>query len=270
MNRYKSKAWQELFLPRLSKREIGELEKENGLIVLPIGAVEQHGPHLPVYTDTLIAEGILAASFNQLAIENNVWMLPPLAYGKSTEHLGHPGTITLSATTLQQVIIDIGKSVQVSGFRRIVLFNTHGGNIDLLNMIARELRIETGMMVFRMNAMDFKSQLTELFSEKELTDGIHGGDVETSLVLALEKDWVDMDYAPTEFYNSDVLDIKGGPFAAWVIDDLSETGISGDAKAATVEKGEEILIKLSKKIAETLTELSCFEMEQFQKKTVVK
>ncbi|GAE27861.1 creatinine amidohydrolase [Halalkalibacter wakoensis JCM 9140] len=270
MNRYKSKAWQECFLPRLSKKEIAELDKEKGVLVLPVGAVEQHGPHLPVYTDTLIAEGLLSAAFQLLSQEYQVWMLPPLSYGKSTEHLGHPGTMTLSATTLQQVILDIGKSAKASGFRRIVLFNTHGGNIDLLNMVARELRIETGLMVFRMNAMDFRSELTSMFSEKELTYGIHGGDVETSLVLAIEEGWVDMELAPTEFYHQELLDIKGGPFAAWVIDDLSESGISGNAKAATKEKGEEVISRLSKKIAETLAAMSEFEMESFQQKPTVK
>lgn len=261
-SKHVSKAWQELFLPRLSTKEVKELNKEKGLIVLPIGAVEQHGPHLPVYTDTLIAEGLLAASFDQLSTDDHIWMLPPLPYGKSTEHHGHPGTITLSAHTLQQVILDIGKSVSASGFRRMVLFNTHGGNNDLLNMISRELRIETGLMVFRMNAMDFKVELDSMFSEEELTYGIHGGDVETSLILALEEKWVNMANAPNEFYHyQNRLDVKGGPYVAWVMDDISDSGISGNAQVATVEKGEETITRLSQKIAETLKVMSEFEMK---------
>jgi creatinine amidohydrolase/Fe(II)-dependent formamide hydrolase-like protein len=263
------KAWQECFLPRLSTKEVTELEKENAVVVLPIGAVEQHGPHLPVYTDTLIADGLLSAAFHHLSLQDNIWMLPPLPYGKSTEHLGHPGTITLSASTLQQVILDIGKSVSASGFRRIVLFNTHGGNNDLLNMISRELRIETGLMVFRMNGMDHKSEIASLFSEEELTYGIHGGDVETSLILALEEEWVNMTEAPHEFYQfENGLDIKGGPYVAWVIDDLSDSGISGNAKLATKEKGEEILLRLGQKIAEALKLISDFEMETLKSSVV--
>ncbi|GAE33133.1 creatininase family protein [Halalkalibacter akibai] len=265
-SRFESKAWQELFLPRLSTKQVTELPKDKGVVVLPIGAIEQHGPHLPVYTDTLIAEGLLTTAFEQLSQEDQVWMLPPLPYGKSTEHVNHPGTFTLSSQTLQQVILDIGSSVKASGFRRIVLFNTHGGNNDLLNMIARELRIETELMVFRMNGMDFKAEIASLFSPEELSYGIHGGDVETSLILAIEENWVEMALAPKEFYDYEhALDIKGGPYVAWVMDDLSNSGISGNATEATKEKGIEILLRLGSKIASTLQVISSFEMRDLKK-----
>ncbi|WP_046174207.1 creatininase family protein [Domibacillus indicus] len=265
MNRHHQKAWREFFLPRLATTDIQKLEKEKGAVILPIGAVEQHGPHLPVYTDTLIAEGLLTHSFDYMKPEDNVWLLPPLPYGKSNEHSGKPGVITLSANTLQQVVLDIGRSVKESGFRRLILFNTHGGNLDLLNMMAREIRIETGLMVFRMNAMDFKEELGDLYSKEELQYGIHGGDVETSLILAIEEKWVKMEQAPVEYYNADqAVDIKGGPYAAWLIDDLSASGISGEAANATVEKGAETVERLGKKIARTLQEISSFEMESFR------
>ncbi|ARK32021.1 creatininase family protein [Halalkalibacter krulwichiae] len=264
--RQNSKAWQEFFLPRLSSKEVQHLDKEKGVVVLPVGAVEQHGPHLPVYTDTLIAEGLLASAFNLLSEQDHVWMLPPLPYGKSTEHLGHPGTITLSTETLRQVIMDVGRSVKTSGFRRIVLFNTHGGNVDLLNMVARDLRIETELMVFRMNAMDHKQELAQLFSEEELTFGIHGGEVETSLILSLEEEWVNMDQAPNEFFDYEAhVGIKGGPYVAWIINDLSDSGIAGNAQQATKEKGEEVLKRLSVAAAHTLQVISTFEMDQFKK-----
>ncbi|MFC0469884.1 creatininase family protein [Halalkalibacter kiskunsagensis] len=268
MTRSDQEAWHEYFLPRLSTKQINELDKETGLVVLPIGAVEQHGPHLPVYTDTLIASGLLGATCNHLTAEQNIWMLPPLPYGKSTEHLGHPGTMTLSATSLQQVVLDIGRSVSTSGFRRLVLFNTHGGNNDLLNMMARELRIETGLMVFRMNGMDHKSELAHLYTDEELAYGIHGGDVETSIILALEEKWVHMEEAPNEFYDHETIDVKGSPYVAWIADDISDSGISGNAQVATKEKGEETIDLLSEKIARQLEMMSTFEMNRLKKKVV--
>ncbi|GAF65604.1 hypothetical protein BTS2_2502 [Bacillus sp. TS-2] len=259
------KAWQECFLPRFSTKEIESIEKEKGVVILPIGAIEQHGPHLPVYTDTLIAEGLLEATFSHLKKEDSIWLLPPLPYGKSTEHLGHPGTFSLSATTLQQVIIDLAKSVQLSGFKRLLLYNTHGGNWDLISMIAREVRIETGLMVFKMSGMDYKETLKDLYSEHELTFGIHGGDVETSVVLALEEDWVDMNRAPSYAYqrfeeDSITIDIKGGPSVAWISDDISSCGTSGDASLANKDKGLETINRLSKKTAQAFIKISTFEM----------
>ena len=270
MRKQPNKAWQDYFLPRLATTDIQALDKEKGVVVLPIGAVEQHGPHLPVYTDTLIAEGMVTSIFEHFTPEDNIWLLPPVPYGKSNEHFGKPGVMTLSAQTLQQVILDIGKSVKASGFRRLVLFNTHGGNIDVLNMMAREIRIETGLMVFRMNAMDFKAELEDLYSTEELQYGIHGGDVETSMILAIEEGWVQMDKAPVEYYSyNQPVDIKGGPYAAWLIDDLSASGISGEAALATKEKGSETIDRLGRKMAGTLQEISSFEMDSFRSKPVL-
>ncbi|WP_050180088.1 creatininase family protein [Domibacillus robiginosus] len=269
MSRQQQKAWQEFFLPRLTTKEIKEMNKEKGAVVLPVGAIEQHGPHLPVYTDTLIAEGMVTSVFEHFTQDDSIWLLPPIPYGKSNEHFGKPGVMTLSASTLQQVVLDIGRSIKASDFRRLVLFNTHGGNLDLLNMMAREIRIETGLMVFRMNVMDFKATLSDLYSKEELQYGIHGGDVETSIILALEEEWVHMEQAPVEFYHyKQAVDIKGGPYAAWLIDDLSVSGISGEAAYATKEKGMETIERLGMQMADTLRQISTFEMKAFRKNSV--
>lgn len=265
MNRYEGKAGQDFFLPRLSTKEIKDLDKERGLVVLPVGAIEQHGAHLPVYTDTLIAEGLLSEIFEHLSEEHQVWLLPIIPYGKSNEHLGHPGVMSVSAAALQQVILDIGRSVKASGFRRMVIFNSHGGNSDLLNMMAREVRIETGLMVFRLNGMDFMSEIKYLFTDQELISGIHGGDVETSIVLALEEQWVNMSLATNELFNKiPDIGLKGGPYAAWTIDDISSSGILGCATDATAEKGMQALKLLGSKMAKVLIEMSEFEMERFK------
>ena len=259
--RYSGHAFEKRFLPRLTSKEIKELDKENALVILPIGAVEQHGPHLPVYTDTLIGEGLLVEALN-LIPDEDVWILPSLPYGKSTEHLGMSGTITLSADTLQAVIRDIAKSIRESGFKKLLLFNTHGGNHDLLNMMAREVRIETGMNVFRLNP-DY-SVIHSLISDKEQKYGIHGGEVETSMVLALKEAWVDMELSPTEFVHlpedTQHLYLKGNSYFAWVMKDISETGIAGDAASATIEKGEQILQLVSESFAGAIKEMIRFDL----------
>ncbi|MFD2654856.1 creatininase family protein [Gracilibacillus thailandensis] len=267
-DRYHGEAFEKRFLARLSTEEVKQLPKDDALIVLPIGAVEQHGPHMPIYTDTLIAEGVLMEAFEHFAEVDNIWLLPPLPYGKSTEHIGMAGTITLSAATLQSVVMDIAKSVSDSGFKRLVLFNSHGGNHDLLNMISREVRIETGMMVFRLNSSD-GNLLTDLIPEKERVFGIHGGDVETSMVLDIKGNWVNMEQSPVDFVSlpEDIqyLYLKGSCYFAWVINDISATGMAGDATRATVEKGKEINQRAGKYIAEALKEMSRFNIDELQK-----
>lgn len=269
-DRYKGVAFEKRFLPRLSTIEVKELSKDDALIILPIGAVEQHGPHLPVYTDTLIGEGLLNQAFDLLDEDENIWLLPPLPYGKSTEHLGMPGTMTLSASTLQAVVMDIAKSVYASGFKRLLLFNTHGGNHDLLNMVSRDIRIETGMMVFRLNP---SSQKTNSFiTEKEQKFGIHGGDVETSMVLDFKHNWVQVDKCLTEFVNlpegTKHLYLKGTSYFAWVINDISNSGIAGDATQATVEKGVEINRCVAESLAEALKEMRRFEIATIKNQMV--
>ncbi|MBD2868660.1 creatininase family protein [Paenibacillus arenilitoris] len=265
MNRYTGKAWDEHFLPRLSRKQIAELDKENALVVLPVAAIEQHGPHLPTYTDTLINETMLTCAFEALPEGAPVWLIPPLAYGKSTEHLGIPGTLTLSATTLMAVLLDIAKSLRASGFRKLAFYNTHGGNIDLLNMMAREIRIETGLAVFQ---VQFDKEADPEVVRREPLIDIHGGDVETSLILASREHWVDMSEAPDEIPNlpaSPTLQFKNKAFA-WVMDDLSESGICGNAKLASVALGRHLYERGGKAMAAALMELVSFDMAGLRKK----
>lgn len=267
--RYTGVAFNERFLPRLSTEEVKRLPKENALVVLPVGAVEQHGPHLPIFTDTLIAEGILEETFQHLK-EENIWLLPALAYGKSTEHLGMAGTMTLSSNALQMACMDLAKSVKSSGFPRLVLFSTHGGNNDLLNMISREIRIETGLTVFRLNSSDAKVT-ADLISEKEGKFGIHGGEVETSMVLDFMPEWVNTAKSPVDFVNiadDSLIYLKGGCYAAWVASDISTTGMAGDATKATSEKGRIINSRTARFLAAALKEMSAFKMENFKKQPI--
>src|SRR5690606_19187439 len=136
--RYEGKAWNERFLPRMTFQQVEQLAKEDAVVILPIGSVEQLGPHMPLMTDALIGEALLTQAFEMLPQEAPLWLLPPIAYGKSNEHIGFAGTISLSAATLEAVLKDIAQSVKNSGFRKLLLFNTHGGNVDLMNVVIRD------------------------------------------------------------------------------------------------------------------------------------
>ncbi|WP_252315226.1 creatininase family protein [Sinobaca sp. H24] len=266
-NRYSQQAYETFFLPRLSTKEVENIPKDKALLVLHIGAVEQHGEHLPTFTDTLIGEGLLTQAFEKFNKEHNIWLLPSIPYGKSTEHIGNPGTFSLSATTLQHIVMDIGKSAARSGFRRLLILNTHGGNNDLLNMMARDVRTETGLMVFRLNPQSEKTK--EWITSQEADYGIHGGDVETSMVLAFKENWVDMDKAKKEFLQDlnekTSLNLKGNRYFAWKMDDISKTGIAGDATKATKEKGIKINTAVSEELADTMLEMADFEIDLLTK-----
>lgn len=263
--RYEGSAWEERFLPRLTRKQVSELPKENALVILSIGAVEQHGDHMPVMTDALIGEATLSRAMEKLPSDEQVWVIPPISYGKSNEHIGIPGTISLSASTLAGLVTDIAKSLQASGFRRLLLFNTHGGNMDLLNVISREIRISTGMMVFYLSPASLNTA-SDLISPEELEFGIHGGDYETSIVMHLKPDWVQEDYRVREMPRMerfDYLTLESKIRFAWKMNDISKSGILGDATAATAEKGRLIQERVTDILAEAFAELSRFEIDEF-------
>lgn len=263
--RYQGAAFDRRFLPRLTTREIAAIPKEEALVVLPIGAVEQHGPHMPVFTDTLIGEAMMGEAFACLPEDAQIWLLPSVCYGKSTEHANHPGTLTLSARTLMAVLEDLAASLARSGFRKLLLFNTHGGNADLLGMMAREIRIATGLAVYRLEpgAVGYSEAFTD---DEEKACGIHAGDVETSLVMAICPDWVHPELAPREmprFPGSRSFSFRAKSFA-WVMDDISRSGIAGDATKAAAAKGEAMLKRAGPLLAEALLEIAAFDMESLK------
>ncbi|MEM7800919.1 MAG: creatininase family protein, partial [Chloroflexota bacterium] len=232
------------YLAHMTSPEVTALDKREGVVVLPIGAVEQHGPHLPLLTDTLIATGALDATLARLPEEVAVWALPPLAYGKSNEHINFAGTVTLSAETLMAVLHDIAASLARAGFRRLAFLNGHGGNVALLNTVARDIRVATGLMVFCIHGIQYGKPAFEM-SKREWTYGLHAGETETSLILALAPEMVKMDLAPTaypDFPETETdLFFVGSASIAWLADDWSATGVFGDATLGTEEKGQMLL-----------------------------
>ena len=216
--------------------EFGAVDAMSGIAILPLAAIEQHGPHLPVGTDTIIAKGMLAQLRRDCPEDLDIRILPVQAVGKSNEHLFAKGTLTLSAEAALAAWLDIGLSVARAGYRKIVLVNSHGGNTDLMSILARELRVRAGMLAVKCSWGSF-GYPSGMYSDFELRDGLHGGDVETSLVLAFAPDGVDMTKAARFEMRQSPIPPVGAVSYGWVASDLNKNGVLGDAHLATAEKG---------------------------------
>lgn len=255
--RYEGKAWNERFLPRMTFQQVEQLAKEDAVVILPIGSVEQLGPHMPLMTDALIGEALLTQAFEMLPQEAPLWLLPPIAYGKSNEHIGFAGTISLSAATLEAVLKDIAQSIKNSGFHKLLLFNTHGGNVDLMNVVIRDIRLETGLNVFYLAPHTLDS-FKDLFTELELEYGLHGGDSVTSLMKSIKPDWVKEQWELCEYPNMSpykFVTIENKIRFAWIMSDISTSGISGNATAGTAEKGFIMRDRMCNLLVEALLEM---------------
>ncbi len=205
---------------------------------MPLGAIEQHGPHLPVGTDTFIAEGMLAQFRKDCPDDLDVRILPVQSVGKSNEHLWAQGTVTLTAATALQAWTEIGLSVARAGLKKIVIVNSHGGNLDLISILSRELRVQAGMRAIKCQWSGFGTP-DGMYSDHEKAFGIHGGDVETSLMLAFKPDTVDMSQAGNFSSSAETTQLQPiGPTSyGWIASDLSDHGVVGNARAGTAQKG---------------------------------
>ena len=214
------------------------IDPDRTIAILPTAAIEQHGPHLPVGTDTLIAQGMLAELRNQAPSDMDLRLLPIQAVGKSNEHLWAAGTITLDASTALAAWTRIGLSVARAGIRKIVIVNSHGGNLDLVSILSRELRVEAGMLAVKCQWGAFGVP-DGLYSSQERSFGIHGGDLETSLMLAFQPQTVDMEAAQDFRSTAEETEISpiGSISYGWIAADLNPHGTVGEAHLATAEKG---------------------------------
>lgn len=223
--------------------EYREIDPEQVIAVLPVAAVEQHGPHLPVLTDTAIMQGMLETVIPLLPAHLDVRILPIQSVGKSNEHLHAPGTLTLPPHVLIEAWSELGASVARAGVRKIVIVNSHGGNEEIMGIVARELRVRHRMLAVKTSWQRF-GRPDGMYPPLEDRHGIHGGDVETSLMLHFRPDLVDMTKA--ENFASNVgraeetfaLMRQTGTHAfAWIASDLNRHGTVGNAAIATAEKG---------------------------------
>ena len=229
--------WQEMSWPEFRRLP------EATVAVVPVGAIEQHGPHLPVFVDSCINAELLARALAAAPDDLPVTALPMQSVGKSEEHVAYPGTLLLSADTLTRVLVELGESVARAGVRRLLLLNSHGGQPQVLDIVARTLRRTHAMFV--VNASWMRLGLPDgLFSAAERRHGIHGGAIETALMLHLRPDLVRMELArnfrPTSVameQRCEILEAEGGIGFGWLTQDLHPAGACGDASAATAEHG---------------------------------
>ena len=218
--------------------EFAEMDPATTIAILPTCAIEQHGPHLPTGTDTMIAEGMLAELRRTCPDDLNILILPVQAVGKSNEHVHAKGTLTLTAATALAAWTEIGLSVARAGIRKLVIVNSHGGNLDLVSILSRELRVRAGMLAVKCQWSGM-GKPEGMFSDRETRFGIHAGDYETSLMLAFRPETVDMSQAKDFRSTAEDAPISPiGPISyGWVSSDLNPAGAVGEAHLATAEKG---------------------------------
>ena len=248
-------AWESLSAPQFRGLD-GQV-----VAVLPLGATEQHGPHLAVSVDSDLVEAVLART--EVA-DVTALVLPTLKITKSGEHDRHPGTLSLSGDTLTAVLRDIAASVKHAGIDHLCLFNGHGGNTALLEAAVRDMRITQQMVAVHCSWFGF-AEYDGLFDPKDLAIDLHGGDSETSPMLAAAPDKVDMglarDFRPAmRDWGTRWIGLTGeAARPGWIIDDLHADGACGNAAAATVGKGEALLNSAARNFGHFLSEFARFD-----------
>jgi len=256
------------FWSDLTTADFASLDTARAIAVLPVAATEQHGPHLPLSVDTDIVNGVVQASLPHIPAPLPVLFLPTQGVGFSPEHTRFPGTLTLKADTLMRIWTELGECVAASGVKKLVLFNAHGGQVGALDLVARDLRARLGLLVyslswFNLPLIDDQGQdLSNLFSSEEHRFGIHAGEIETSLMLALRPEQVRM--AQAEYFRSSSQErapnfpILGNGKTAklgWQMQDYNANGAVGNARAASADKGRAVVEAAGRSLARMLSEI---------------
>ena len=228
----------------LSWPEIKNISKDKrSTIVWPFGAVEQHGPHLPLATDSIFVDEIIREVLKLIPSDKPIKKLPTQYLGFSPEHKGFDGTISLSSKLITLMIKEVGVQLADMGFKRLILINSHGGQISLLNTAARELRsIAPNLSVFPCFLWKGVDGLGDLLTKKEIENGLHASLAETSLMMALKSELVG-DERPCDGIESQIPEgwsLEGNAPMAWLTEDLSKSGVIGDSKGSNVELGKSL------------------------------
>jgi len=256
------------FWADLSTVDIAQLDRARTIAVLPVAATEQHGPHLPLSVDTDLVNGVVQASLAHLPADLLAFFLPTQPVGYSPEHARFAGTLTLKPETIVRLWTDIAESVAASGVHKLVLFNSHGGQVSVMDLVARDLRARLNMLVYSVSWFNLPlldeagRDVNALFSADEHRFGVHAGEIETSMMLAMRSDCVQMNRAQ-DFHSSardraaafPILGNGRSAKLAWQMQDYNLQGAAGDATGATAEKGQVLVQAAGRALARLLMEI---------------
>ncbi|MEO9901814.1 creatininase family protein [Nisaea sp.] len=246
----------------LTTVDVAALDPARAIAILPVGAIEQHGPHLPLATDILISEGILAAAAEHVAPDIDLLQLPSQSVGLSPEHMSFAGTLSHEAETLLASWTETGLSVAAAGLRKLIILNSHGGQPQIVDLATQRLRTEVGMLAVRANSFRFDLP-PDLIAKEEQAFGLHGGQIETALMLALHPDLVRRDKianfpnkAAERTRTAKRLGLSGAGGYAWNAEDLNPGGATGNASLATKEQGATLLSAYAGQLAELIVDVA--------------
>ncbi|NQW09940.1 MAG: creatininase family protein [Alphaproteobacteria bacterium] len=252
---------------KLTTTDLADGAFAGAVAILPVAAIEQHGPHLPLGTDAILTEGILQAALTRVPDEISVLRLPTQRIGVSVEHSNFPGTLSLPAEVVIAQWMAIGRAVARAEIKKLVILNGHGGQTGLVDVVATQLRAEHGLIVLR--ATTFRlMELGEVLEAREARFGLHGGELETALMMAIAPGLVRRD-AMEDFRSTDegiterfsLLEAEGAVGLGWMAEDLNPRGVTGNAAAATPEFGRAVLEATAERLATLITELHGFEWD---------
>ncbi|MDD5029259.1 MAG: creatininase family protein [Rhodoferax sp.] len=238
------------------------------IAVLPVAATEQHGPHLPLSVDTKLVDGVVAAAIPHLGASLFTLFLPTQSVGLSVEHARFAGTLTLKNETILRLWTDIGESVAAAGVKKLLIFNAHGGNVSVMDLVARDLRARLDLLVYSVSWFNLplydghEHDVSTLFDAGEHRFGIHGGAIETSMMLALDPAHVTMqhaqDFGSTSQQRAQRFAILGNGKSAklgWQMQDINPAGAAGNASAASADKGHAVVDAAGRALARLLAEI---------------
>ncbi|MBX3585994.1 MAG: creatininase family protein [Ramlibacter sp.] len=257
------------FWADLSTTDFAALDPATTVAVLPVAAIEQHGPHLPLSVDQTLVDGVIAAALPQLPVDLPALFLPTQAVGYSPEHAAFAGTLTLSFETVTRTWIELGGCVARAGLKKLVLFNSHGGQVSLMDVVARELRNRCGLLVYSASwySLPLGAEVDGLFTAEEHRFGIHAGEIETSMMLALRPQGVRMaqaqDFASSSQGRAARYPVLGNGKSAklgWAMQDYNPAGAVGNAAAATADKGHQVVQAAGRQLAALLQEVSALPL----------